>query len=193
MRRWPCGGDSSHLARLADLGRASRDCLVTLRLVCRKRLIARCSSLPPPRGDRRSRLGRQSSPRGNLRRDVARNSSALPRALHSSPLLPQGHGEARSCTEHPANVSGFSPGSGVISSASPHLPPTTPFPPCYKNPKYFLQPCSSSLSKWDRGEGLLNSNADVCSGRAMLKVLLKSSPFKKQQGVKTWWCCQLLN
>lgn len=75
-----CAGDlargiplSSHdLPSQVDVGRASCDCLVTARLVCRKRLIARCSSLPPPREDQRSRLGRPSSatatsPQGNTR------------------------------------------------------------------------------------------------------------------------------
>lgn len=72
--------------------------------------------------------------------DVARNSSALPGgrrfpaaqvpagAPHSSPLLLLSHGEARSRTKRLANVLGFSPSSGVISSASPHPPPATLYP-----------------------------------------------------------------
>lgn len=73
--------------------------------------------------------------------DVARHSSALPGGRHfpaaqvpagishSSPPLPFGYSEARSCTKRLANVLGFSPSSGLISSVSPHLPPTTLYPP----------------------------------------------------------------
>lgn len=96
-------------------------------------------------------------------------------ASHSSALLLLGHHEARSCAKHLANVLGTGPSSGMISSASPRLPPTNPTS-CYKNHRCFLQPRSSRSNRQER-RGLADSNTDVTLGRVRLKVFNQTSCF----------------
>ena len=178
----------------ADVGRASRDCLVTVGLVCRKRLIARCSSLPPPRRDQRSRLGRPSSataasPRGNPRCYGAATWGEIPlpfpaggisqllrcRPGHRIPLPCCRSATARPDPAPSARQTCWGSVPALVRSPQDPLaflpPPRTPR---YKNSRPFLQPHSSGSRRQERGEGLLNSNVDV-SGRVMLKVLNENS------------------